>query len=180
MRLFVALLLSEEMKDVLCQSQTELRNHARSGNFSRRENLHLTLAFLGDCPPSAVARIRRAMNGAAAESSPFSITLRGLGRFRRPGADLWWAGLEKEIALTHLADSLRRELKGEGLTLDEKPFSPHLTLARQVDAPGLRPEDIPQERVSQPVVSMSLMESTRVNGVLTYREILSVSLGKPV
>ena len=99
MRLFVALLLTGEMKDALCQAQAKLKALARSGNFSRRENLHLTLAFLGECPPSAVHRIRRAMTAAAEAAGPFPMTLDRLGRFRRPGADLWWAGVKRQETL---------------------------------------------------------------------------------
>jgi len=180
MRLFVALLLTGEMKDALCQAQAKLKALARSGNFSRRENLHLTLAFLGECPPSAVHRIRRAMTAAAEAAGPFPMTLDRLGRFRRPGADLWWAGVKRQETLTRLAQDLQRQLRQEGFSLEERPFAAHLTLARQVEAPGLRPEDIPLAPHTQQVCAMSLMESTRVNGVLTYREILSVPLKKPV
>lgn len=176
MRLFVALLLSEEMKDALCESQKKLQARAHSGNFSRRENLHLTLAFLGDCPPSAIPRIRRAMESAAGTAESFSLTLDRMGRFRRPGADLWWAGIKKQPALTRLAENLQQTLRAAGFSLEERPFAAHLTVARQVDAPGLRPEEVSLTAASQTIRSMSLMESTRVNGVLTYREILSVPL----
>ena len=176
MRLFVALLLSEEMKDALCESQQALREHARGGNFSRRENLHLTLAFLGDCPPSAVPRIRRAMETAAGTAEPFSLALERMGRFRRGGADLWWAGVKKQPALTNLAVNLQAALRSGGFPLEDRPFAAHLTLARQVDAPGLRPEELLLPAASQQIRAMSLMESTRVKGVLTYREILSVPL----
>lgn len=176
MRLFVALLLSEKMKDALCESGDELRRRACRGNFSRRENLHLTLAFLGDCPPSALSRIRRAMSAAAENTSPFALTLEKLGRFRRPGADLWWAGVHRQPALTRLAEDLQERLRQEGFAIEDRPFAAHLTIARQVDAPGLRPEDIALAAVSQRISAMSLMESSRINGVLTYREIFSVSL----
>ena len=175
MRLFVALLLSEEMKDALCESQQALREHARGGNFSRRENLHLTLAFLGDCPPSAIPRIRRAMETAAGTAEPFSLALERMGRFRR-GADLWWAGVKKQPALTNLAVNLQAALRSGGFPLEDRPFAAHLTLARQVDAPGLRPEELLLPAASQQIRAMSLMESTRVKGELTYREILSVPL----
>ena len=177
MRLFVALQLREEMKDALCTAQDALYDRARSGNFSRRENLHMTLAFLGDCPLSAVSRIRRAMEQAGQSVQPFALSLGRMGRFRRGGSDLWWAGVQRQPALEKLAQNLQNALRGEGFTLEERPFAAHLTLARQVDAPGLRPEEIPLERCTQWVSEMSLMESTRVQGVLTYREILSVKLG---
>ena len=176
MRLFIALLLTDAMKDALCQSRDILRERSRSGNFSRRENLHLTLAFLGDCPPSALPRIRRSMAAAGERTEPFTLKLEKMGRFRRPGADLWWAGVSRQPALTRLAEELRGELRQAGFAIEDRPFAAHLTVARQVDAPGLRPEDITLAAVSQSISAMSLMESTRINGVLTYREIFSVPL----
>lgn len=177
MRLFVALQLSEEMKDALCRAQDALWDRSRGGNFSRRENLHMTLAFLGECPPSAVSRIRRAMEQTGQGAKAFSLALGRMGRFRRGGSELWWAGVQRQPALEQLAQTLQNALRAEGFMLEERSFAAHLTLARQVDAPGLRPEDISLEKCSQTVTHMSLMESTRVKGVLTYREIISVKLG---
>jgi len=48
MRLFVALKLSEPVLDRLSKTTRELKTHAVSGRFSHRENLHLTLAFIGE------------------------------------------------------------------------------------------------------------------------------------
>ncbi len=177
MRLFVALQLSEEMKDALCAAQDALYDCSRGGNFSRRENLHMTLAFLGECPPSSVSRIRRAMEQTGQSAQPFSLTLGRMGRFRRGGSDLWWAGVQRQPALEKLALDLQNALRSEGFALEERSFAAHLTLARQVDAPNLRPEEIPLAKCTQKVAQMSLMESTRVGGVLTYREIFSVKLG---
>lgn len=180
MRLFIALLLTDEVKDALCRGREQLRIRARSGNFSRRENLHLTLAFLGELPPTALPKLRRAMERAGRDAVPFALTLDGMGKFRRPGADLWWAGVKKEPALADLALSLRRALAEEGFPTEERSFAAHLTVARQVDAPGLKPKDIRLPAAGQSVTGMSLMESTREKGILVYREIFSVPLGKPV
>lgn len=180
MRLFIALLLSEEMKDALCRAREDLRGRARSGNFSRRENLHLTLAFLGELPPSALPKLRRAMTRTGEAAAPFDLTLDGMGRFRRPGADLWWAGVKKEPALPELAAALGRALREEGFALEDRPFAAHLTIARQVDAPCVTPGDIRLPAVRQRVERISLMESTRVKGVLTYTEKISAALGRDV
>lgn len=178
MRLFVALRLTEELQDALCAGMDRLRRQARRGRFSRRENLHLTLAFLGDVPVSRLPAVRGAMEAAARGAEPFALRLAGAGRFRREGGDVWWAGVEREQALLDLAAALAVRLRAAGFPLEARDFSPHLTLARQVDAPGLRPEELALPAAAQPVTGMSLMESSRPGGVLTYREIFSVPLGK--
>jgi len=47
MRLFIAINFNEKIKDRLCEMQGQLKAQTYAGNFSRRENLHLTLVFLG-------------------------------------------------------------------------------------------------------------------------------------
>lgn len=48
MRLFIAALLSEAMKDSVEEVQEELRIQGVKGNYTTRENMHLTLAFIGE------------------------------------------------------------------------------------------------------------------------------------
>ena len=48
MRLFVAINFGEAMMDALTETQDRLRGHGVEGNFTRPENLHLTLAFIKD------------------------------------------------------------------------------------------------------------------------------------
>ena len=71
MRLFVALLLDQACEDRLWQARCMLERHAAAGNFTRRQNLHLTLAFLGET--DRVAPIGEAM--AAAADGPVPVRL---------------------------------------------------------------------------------------------------------
>ena len=73
MRLFVAICFDEPCKDVLCAAIAGLKSHARQGNFSRRENLHLTLAFLGET--NRIDSAKRALGSIRAES--FAMELAG-------------------------------------------------------------------------------------------------------
>lgn len=93
MRLFVAICFDEPCKDVLCAAIAGLKSHARQGNFSRRENLHLTLAFLGET--NRIDSAKRALGSIRAES--FAMELAGLGCFQRSGGDLWWMAFRKMV-----------------------------------------------------------------------------------
>ena len=53
MRLFIAILLSDEMKDALTEAQNELYDRGVRGNYTPEENMHLTLAFIGEYPDAA-------------------------------------------------------------------------------------------------------------------------------
>ena len=69
MRLFVAIALSENMKKPLLRAISELRNVATQGNFTKEENLHLTLAFIGEVSTSRVADAKRALDKVSAHHS---------------------------------------------------------------------------------------------------------------
>lgn len=94
--------------------------------------MHLTLAFLGDVPDDRVAAAERALRAGAAGAPALGLEAAGLGAFpdqRR--ARVLWAGVSGDLReLAALQASLTRELLSEGLEVDDKPFHPHVTLAR--------------------------------------------------
>ena len=160
MRLFIAVTLSEEMRRALTEAQNELRARGVRGSYTPEENLHLTLAFIGEYPDA------EAVLDALAELSftPFPLRLEGMGCF----GDLWWAGLRLSPPLTALARRVRRALAERGIPFDRKRFSPHITLIRRAAGtlPGtaLRP-------VSMTVGAISLMRSDRGRGGMIYTEL---------
>lgn len=165
MRLFLAVQLSSPVKDALCQAIESLKKQSRQGNFTRRENLHLTLAFLGET--SRLAAAKRVLDELEVPP-PFSLTISGLGRFRREGGDIWWAGAEQNDALCDLAAQLVARLERAGFPVEKRPFKPHLTLGRQVVLQG-RPGEL--SPVGMEVDRISLMKSERLAGILTYTEV---------
>ena len=93
------------------------------GNYTVRENLHITLAFIGDYPDPD--EVLEAMDHV--ELRPFEIEFDGVGRF----GDLFWAGISKNRALEGYTRRLRRELAESGIPFDKKKFNPHITLIRK-------------------------------------------------
>ena len=63
MRLFVAILLSEPVKDMLMQTIRQLQPAVLDGRFSHRENLHLTLAFLGESSLKPAQQVLHQLSG---------------------------------------------------------------------------------------------------------------------
>ena len=157
MRLFIAIRLSDAMKDALTVAQDEMYAHGVRGNFTTRENMHLTLAFIGEYPDK-----EQVMDALLSVSfSSFSICLKGMGCFR----DLWWAGMEESAPLTAVVRRIRRALAENEIPFDRKRFSPHITLIRK--ATGLMP-GIQIDKVSMPVKSISLMRSDRGKRGMIY------------
>ncbi len=160
MRLFIALPLSGGARRALLDVQQDMRNQGVRANFSRAENLHLTLAFLGELEGEAVRAAQEAVLSLKGEA--FSLTLDRTGSF----GGLYWASLRESKPLEALAAQVRRALDQRGLNYDRKPFRAHVTLARQVRAAGpFRIVLPPVETAAERVV---LMQSSRVDGKLTY------------
>ncbi|AIE87265.1 RNA 2',3'-cyclic phosphodiesterase [Fimbriimonas ginsengisoli] len=132
-RLFIGLELSEVVRDRVVALQDRLKDVAtRQGvRFVRPEKIHLTVVFLGHLPEESVEAIDALCVPICAGSEPVRLVVKGLGAFPslyRPRA--LWAGVDGDLpALKHLQAALEEALKTL-LPLDEKPYVPHLTLAR--------------------------------------------------
>ena len=106
---------------------------------ARRDTWHVTLAFLGevaeDRGPGAAMAIERAVSAwRAAAPGPPQLRLAGGGRFGRGRFTLLWVGVDGDReALAGLSWQVRRELKRDRLPYDDRPFKPHLTIARPGD-----------------------------------------------
>jgi len=166
MRLFIAVNFSAEIKKHLLDAVKELKSKAACGNFSRQENLHLTLAFIGET--NRTDDIKRCIDSVSA--SPFTLTFGGCGRF----GNLWWAGIKKSGELSALAEKLQNALREDGFQIDKREFKPHVTLAREVKSDARITLSVPTTHMT--VSRISLMRSERVNGRLVYTEIYGRSL----
>ncbi|MCL1852777.1 MAG: RNA 2',3'-cyclic phosphodiesterase [Peptococcaceae bacterium] len=91
MRLFIAINFDNNTRVHLLDLRDKLCSRSASGNFSLPENLHLTLAFIGEVRPEKINKIETILETVA--FSPFEATIDRLGTFSR-GA-LWYAGLLK-------------------------------------------------------------------------------------
>ncbi len=165
MRLFIAINFNADTKSRLLALCDEIRAHSLRGNFSLPENLHLTLAFLGECDAKQTAA---AMD--AVRFEPFSLTIERVGRFKRDGGDIYWAGAREDKPLLDLQRDLTDQLIAAGFDLDKRRYSPHITLGREVVAEW-NPHRI--EMFGESVSSIDLMKSARIQGKLTYTAIHS-------
>ena len=163
MRLFIAVNLSDVVRDSLVEMQNALYDRGVRGNYTSEENLHLTLAFIGEYPD--FEPVLDALS--AVTFRPFELSLEGMGRFD----DLWWAGMRDSAPLTAVARRIRRALAESNIPFDKKRFSPHITLIRKAsgDLPGIAPEP-----ASMTVNTISLMRSDRGRNGMIYTELGSV------
>ena len=162
MRLFLAVCLDPAVKRGLCRVQDQLRAGRVGGSYTPSENLHLTLAFVGEYPhPDRVLEVLEAV-----PFSPFSLTLEGLGAFD----DLYWCGVRKQEALNAYVRRLRHALAENGIPFDRKKFCPHITLLRRAVLLGpLPPVAVPPAEMT--VRRVSLMRSDRGKNGMIYTEL---------
>ena len=130
MRLFFALPLPAEVKEKLRPRLEEARRVSGDGvGFTKLEQLHFTLAFLGEQPGAEEAL---AAGETLREVSGFELVLSGVGAFpstMRPRV-LWIGVTGGRSELMAAAERLRGSLEQRGLKLEERKFRPHLTLGR--------------------------------------------------
>ena len=102
MRLFLAINLSGPVKAALIDAQNEMYDGGVRGSFTPEENLHLTLAFIGEYPdPEPVLEALGELS-----FSPFELSPEGIGCF----GDLWWAGMRASPQPAALARRIRHAL----------------------------------------------------------------------
>ena len=168
MRLFVAVRFNDEMSASVKGAADRLRDELPYARFSRDENFHITLAFIGEVPPSRLAECEKALENISFD--PFDIALSRYGSF----SSILWLGLERSDALAALAKNVRQNLKQSGFAIDEKPFRPHITLAREADLRGVTFPKAPSTKMT--VCEFSLMESRRERGKLIYDPLFTVKV----
>ncbi|WP_322480929.1 RNA 2',3'-cyclic phosphodiesterase [Thermogemmatispora sp.] len=131
-RTFLALDLSPELQTFLGRAIARGTHLLPAARWVEPTSLHVTLAFLGELSDEQLAQAIEAGEAAARQVSPFSYRLTGLGTFGPASAPrVIWMGLEDASGrMRALQQTLMRELKARGFPPEERPFSPHLTLAR--------------------------------------------------
>jgi len=130
-RLFVAIDLPEQVKEAVAGIAGRELTGARR---VPREQLHLTLRFIGDADETMFQAIKRGLSGVRGFS--FSLTLKEVGHFP-PGRHprVLWVGMEESGPLRELQREVELALTGVGVPLEERGFSPHITIARLKETP---------------------------------------------
>jgi RNA 2',3'-cyclic 3'-phosphodiesterase len=158
MRLFVAIDIPDDVKEALRAFVTRLRPLAKL-QWSPLDNLHVTTKFIGDWPADRLDEIKHALEGVAAPE-PLHISVRHLGWFpneRRPR--VFWAGVDGGEALATLARSTEQAVAALGVPVEERDYSPHLTLARLRESVPLN--DLQSKLRSLPVQNFGSFQASR-------------------
>ncbi len=172
MRLFIALNFDDSTIANILAIQSELKKQGQ-GSFSLPQNIHLTLAFLGEIEAKRLDDIKSAMNKLTMPK--LHLIFSHSGKFSRPDGDICWLGLENNQDLQYLQADLSKNLIASGFVLEKRKFTPHITIARRFKSQITLPNKAAlQPTFATDISRLSLMLSTRVNGKLTYQELYAV------
>ncbi|WP_380282628.1 RNA 2',3'-cyclic phosphodiesterase [Kitasatospora purpeofusca] len=128
LRVFVALAPPDDAKDELARALQPAYAGYPQLRWNRIEDWHITLAFLGELPATAVPLLRTALAGAAASHPALLLGLRGGGHFDQR---LLWSGIDGDLDGLHLlAADVRELVRSCGIEFRDRVLHPHLTLAR--------------------------------------------------
>ncbi len=171
-RVFFALEFKDELKGKLKIIQNQIRPLSKRGNFTRPENFHLTLRFIGEVDIPEAETLKKVMLDLAAQTSPFQLELGTVGTFPRQTKHIVWVGLRGQLSeLNKLYRNLSSKLCSVNYHLEEKRYSPHITLGREMileESWALVRDKVVVSPYSWEVTGITLLESTRINGGLAY------------
>jgi len=129
MRVFIGLDISSEIRDRIGETMERLRHLAPDARWVRTESLHVTLKFIGEAPENKVLEIQETLK--QIKAAAFEIEFKEAGFFPNPrSARAFWIGIHAPAALPQLAATIDQKLEKIGIAVEEKPYKPHLTLAR--------------------------------------------------
>ena len=176
-RLFIAIDLSNDVKESLVR----LMVGSKGAKWVARENLHLTLGFLGEVRENEVQDIDYALK--RVRYNPFSLELGGLDVFssgRRVRS--LWVGIIEKSDVVNLKKRVESALFQIGIESDRRKYIPHVTLARLrgklSKIPNLYSSFDLQNRIPVQVDSFSLFSSYLGRGGAIYSRVFHYPLSK--
>ncbi len=178
MRVFIAIEFNKGIKDYLYEIQQQAYSYCTRGNFTLRDNFHLTLRFLGEADERSVEAIKRAIDEAAKGQKPFNLKLSEIGTFKKGNRHVLWIGTSYSKELQEFYKAMEDSLHTKGIEREVRSYSPHITIGREVGIEDFNKleQNVPIEPRDIFVNSISLMESTRMEGKLVYLPVYKIGM----
>lgn len=191
-RIFIATNLPEEIKRELAKLREEIKNKFpdETGEYVakwvRPDNLHITLAFLGEIGQGSVEKLKGLVEKIVNDWRAFEVKIKKVcydsEKARIPR--LIWLELARNKDLECLSDVLKKQVIEQGIVkvIDERPFVGHITLGRirEWQFKKINPEEAPEINqelgISFPAKSIDIMQSKLSRGGAVYTLIQSIPL----
>ncbi len=129
MRIFIGIDLDPEVRKRIERFLEGVEGFAPAARWMRPESLHITLKFIGEQTPERMEAITERLR--RVEGSALEIRAGGYGFFPTAKAPrVFWIGIHAGPQLAELAESIDVATAELGIPREDRPYSPHLTLAR--------------------------------------------------
>lgn len=165
MRLFIALNFDAKTLESLCKLQSLLRDNAVEGNYTKIQNLHMTLAFIGEYGnPDDVLDV---LEEVQFRTVPLSFSDVYMHR------EMCLLSIARNPGLESYVRRLRRALAEKGIPFDRKNFKPHITLVRKAVLKNGLPDNLLKDSGLQKTDAdmVSLMQSTQGKNGMIYTDL---------
>lgn len=140
LRAFIGVEAGDAVRRGLVDVLHRLRKTGAHVSWVPEQNIHVSLAFLGNTSRERVAPLSHALDEVAAAAAPFAVCVSGIGTFGSPRSPrVVWAGVEDSPPLQALHAAVCEQLELLDLPVEKRRYSPHLTLGRVRSGRG-RPE----------------------------------------
>ncbi|WP_226001672.1 RNA 2',3'-cyclic phosphodiesterase [Paenibacillus sp. BJ-4] len=180
-RLFTAIALPDGHKQKLRQWAEQDLKELSFRKWSDYRDYHVTLQFLGDVATSDIPKLEQALVQATAEHAPFTLGIGEAGFFGREQFPrvLWRGVTGQRESLDQLFHSILRATEPLGFKPEERPYRPHITVARSYTGQQPAPSSVwqPNDRIAEPwEVGEFVLYATRLGQKPMYQIIQTFPL----
>ncbi len=169
LRTFIAIEIPESIKEKIATVIEKLKERVGGLSWVRPSTLHVTVKFLGSVERERIEPIARALERIGSETSPFRVTIKGVGGFPSVKVPrVVWMGIEDCQELTELHRRVEQEMHRLGFEKETRPFRPHLTLCRVKG-------EVDRKRLSEELVRSvpSICETFVADGIILFKSELN-------
>lgn len=170
MRVFYAIEFEDKVKRYLKDVQDVIKSTTYSGNYTHYKNFHLTIKYVGNIYNGEYEELTAIMDDVCEHVKPFTIRIGDLGAFHKKNSSILWVGVTHgKDNVKSLYNKLESEIVESGFEADHRKFRPHVTLGKKiVFNNGALAEDLPYFNEDIVCTKLTLFQSHRIDGVLTY------------
>lgn len=131
MRIFIGIKLDDAALEKIEKFLKPFKKIASPVKWTKRENLHITIKFIGDVPDENYSQMEKHLTEADFNTGAIDLKITGCGKFGR-GRDLniLWVGIQKNEKLEDMFDRIENTLEKSGIPKENRKFKPHITVAR--------------------------------------------------
>ena len=179
-RTFVALDVVEEARELLVDTVEKLKRMGFKANWTKPQNFHLTLFFLGELPQSKIVELANRMSEILAGFPTFSYVINSIGFFPYKNLPrVLWFGADGGNTLISLYEETKKSIMLCNIPIDstDEKFIPHLTIGRMKYSPPMWEKlikDIKFEKIMVPVSEIHIFSSTLTRRGPIYKKMYTI------